>query len=333
MVVRARWRGLELPFQVEVDRTTLSETYGRFSAEPFERGFGHTVGNSLRRVLLSSIQGAAVVAVRIKGVEQELRAIEGVLEDVPEIVLNLKELVLKVHPDEEKELHLEAHAAGKVTAGDIEPDPDVEIVHPDQLICTITEDTDFECTVTVRKGRGYVPSEELELPRKVGLIPVDALFSPVRKVSYRVEDTRVGRRTNYDRLILEVTTNGAVSPQMAMVEGAKLLRKHLNAFVDYFELSRQLPQEEPEPISEVKHLEEPDIPESKLSMPISVLDLNTRAAHCLEDEGIKTIRDLLQRTEDDLLNVRNFGEVTLQEVREKLAEQGLETGQLVSEDQ
>lgn len=333
MVVRARWRGLELPFQVEVDRDTLSETYGRFSAEPFERGFGHTVGNSLRRVLLSSIQGAAVVAVRIKGVEQELRAVPGVLEDVPEIVLNLKELVLRVHPDEEKQLHVEAHEAGQVTAGDIDPDPDVEIVRPDQLICTMTDDADFDCTFTVRKGRGYVPSEELNLPRKVGLVPVDALFSPVRKVSYRVEDTRVGRRTNYDRLTLEITTNGAVTPAMAMVEGAKLLRKHLNAFTDYFELSRQLPQEEPEPISEVKHLEEPEIPESKLSMPISVLDLNTRASHCLQDEGIKTIRDLVERTEDDLLNVRNFGDVTLQEVREKLAEQGLEIGQLAPQEE
>ncbi len=328
MAVRVRWRGLELPYQVTVDRETLTSTYGEFVAEPFERGFGHTVGNSLRRVLLSSIEGAAVVAVRLDGVQQEFSAIEGVLEDVPEVVLNVKEVVLRVHPDEKKELRLEAHGKGVVTAGDIEPDPDIEVVNPDHVIATLTNDADFGCTMTVRKGRGYVPAEELELPKTLGLIPVDALFSPVRRVSYRVEDTRVGRRTNYDRLILQVETNGAVSPEMALVEAGKILRKHLNPFVQYFELSRQLPQEAPEPIPEVKHLEEPEVPESKLSMPISALDLSSRAAHCLEGEGVKTVGGLLRMSEEDLLAVKNLGSVTLQEIAEKLAEQGLEVGQL-----
>ncbi|MGD2175802.1 MAG: DNA-directed RNA polymerase subunit alpha [Candidatus Brocadiaceae bacterium] len=330
MAVRVRWRGLELPFQVTYDAETLTDTHGEFVAEPFERGFGHTIGNSLRRVLLSSIEGAAVVAVRIDGVEQELSALEGVREDVPEIVLNIKELVLRVHPDEEKELRVEAHEKGVITAGDIEPDPDVDIINSDQVIATLTEEVDFACMMTVRKGRGYVPSEELDLPKSMGLIPLDALFSPVRKVSYRVEDTRVGRRTNYDRLIIQIETNGAVSPEMALVEGSKILRKHLNPFVEYFELSRQLPQEAPEPIPEVKHLEEPEVPESKLSMPISALDLRARAAHCLEREGVKTVRDLLKMSEDELLEVRNFGSVSLQEVAEKLAELGLEVGQMAS---
>ncbi|MFO7955810.1 MAG: DNA-directed RNA polymerase subunit alpha [Candidatus Brocadiia bacterium] len=333
MAVRVRWRGLELPFQVAVDRDTLTDTFGEFTAEPFERGFGHTIGNSLRRVLLSSIEGAAVVSARIDGVQQELTALEGVREDVPEIILNLKEIVLRVHPDEEKELHVEAHEEGAVTAGHIEPDPDVDIVNPDHVIATLTGDADFSCTMTVRKGRGYVPSEELEIPKEIGLLPVDALFSPVRKVSYRVEDTRVGRRTNYDRLIVQIETNGAVSPELALVESGKILRKHLNPFVQYFELSRRLPQEEPEPIPEVRHLEEPEVPESKLSMPISALDLPARASHCLEGEGIKTVRDLLQKSEDELLAVRNFGEVTLQEVAESLAEHGLEVGQLAEEDE
>jgi len=333
MAMRVRWRGLELPVQVRVNHETLTDTYGEFVAEPFERGFGHSVGNSLRRVLLSSIEGAAVVAVKIKGVRQEFSAIEGVLEDVPEIVLNLKELLLRLHPDEEKVLRLEAHEQGEVTAANIQPDPDVEIIRPEQHIATLTADVDFVCDLTVRKGRGYVPSEELEgLPREIGLIPVDALFSPVRRVSYRVEDTRVGRRTNYDRLVIQVHTNGVVGPEEALVEAAKILRKHLNPFVEYFDLSRQLPQEEPEPIAEVKHLAKPQVPESKLSMPISALDLSTRAAHCLEAEGVKTIGELLSKSEKELLSMHNFGKVTLAEIAEKLSEHGLEVGLLADSD-
>ncbi len=329
MAVRVRWRGLELPFQVTYDPETLTETHGEFAAEPFERGFGHTIGNSLRRVLLSAIEGAAVIGARIDGVQQELTALDGVLEDVPEILLNLKELVLRLHPDERKELRVEKHEKGPVTAGDIEPDPDVEIVNPDHLIATLTDDeVDFACTIMAEKGRGYAPAEELNLPKQIGLLPVDGLFSPVRRVSYRVEDTRVGRRTNYDRLLLRIGTNGAVSPEMALVEAAKILRKHLNPFVEYFELSRRLPREAPEPIPEVKHLEEPEVPESKLSMPISALELSTRAHHCLVGEGIEAVRELLQKSEDELLEVRNLGDVTLQEIAEKLAEHGLEIGQL-----
>jgi len=334
MAIRVRWRGLELPVRVRVDRDTLTDTYGQFVAEPFERGFGQSVGNSLRRVLLSSIEGSAVVAVRFEGVQQELSAIDGVLEDVPEIVLNVKELLLRLHPDEERELRLEAHEPGVVTAGDIEPDPDVDILKRDQVIATLTAETNFVCHMTVRRGRGYLPSEEHEdLPREIGLIPVDGLFSPVRRVSYKVEDTRVGRRTNYDRLILTVHTNGVVSPEMAVVEAAKILRKHLNPFVEYFELGRQLPFEEPTPIAEVKHLEMPQVPESKLSMPISALDLSARASHCLEGGDIKTVRDLLSKSEPDLLAMRNFGRVTLQELADKLAEHGLEVGMLAPQEE
>ena len=334
MAIRVRWRGLELPVQVRVDQDSLTATFGEFVAEPFERGFGHSIGNSLRRVLLSSIEGSAVVAVRFQNVQQELSAIPGVLEDVPEIVLNIKELVLRAHPDEEKVLRAEASRPGAVTAGDIEPDPDVDIVNPSQLIATLTDKTEFACEMIVRKGRGYVPSEEhTGLPTELGVIPVDGLFSPVRRVSYRVEDTRVGRRTNYDRLILRVYTNGVVSPEMALVEAAKILRKHMTPFVEYFELGRQLPQEQPEPIASIKHLGEPEIPESKLSMPISVLDLNARAAHCLKNEGIKTVKDLLAKSGDELLAVRNFGEVTLNRLAEKLAEHGLEIGMLAGPEQ
>ena len=329
MAMRVRWRGLELPVQVRVDQDTLTDTYGEFVAEPFERGFGHSIGNSLRRVLLSSIEGSAVVAVKFDGVQQELSSIEGIVEDIPEIVLNIKELVLRLHPDQEKVLRVEASKPGVVTAGDIEADPDVEIVNPDQVICTLADETEFACDMWIRKGRGYVPSEEHEgLPTEIGVIPVDGLFSPVRRVSYQVEDCRVGRKTNYDRLLLDITTNGVVSPEMALVEASKILRKHMNAFVEYFELGRQLPQEEPEPIPEIRHLGEAELPESKLSMPISVLDLNARAAHCLEAEGVKTVRDLLSKSEKELLAMRNFGKVTLDEVAESLEEQGLEVGML-----
>lgn len=334
MAMRVRWRGLELPVQVRVDHETLTETYGEFVTEPFERGFGHSIGNSLRRVLLSSIEGSAVVAVKFRGVRQELSTINGVLEDVPEIVLNIKELLLRLHPDEEKVLHVEADKEGIVTAGDIEADPDVDIIQPGQVIATLTADADFACDMTVRKGRGYVPSEEHEdLPTEIGVVPVDALFSPVRRVSYRVEDTRVGRKTNYDRLIMHIHTNGVVGPEMALVEASKILRKHLNPFVEYYELGRQLPQEAPTPIPEVKHLGKPQIPESKLSMPIMALDLSARASHCLEAEGLKTVGELLAKPEKELLDMRNFGKVTLQELTEKLAEHGLEIGVLAPQEE
>jgi len=281
-------------------------------------------------VLLSSIEGSAPVAVKFDGVQQELSAMEGVLEDVPEIVLNIKELVIRLHPDEQKVLRIDAEGPGMVTAEHIEPDPDVDIVDPAQIIANLTDKVGFGCDIIVRKGRGYMPSEEHEgLPLDIGLIPVDGLFSPVRRVNYRVEDTRVGRRTNYDRLVIQIYTNGVVTPDMVLVEASKILRKHLNPFVDYYELGRQLPHEAPEPIAELPPLGKTEIPESKLSMPISVLDLNARAAHCLEGAGIKTIRDLLARAEDDLLAMRNFGRITLVEVSEKLAEHGLETGMLV----
>ena len=335
MAMRVRWRGLELPVRVRVDRETLTESYGEFIAEPFERGFGHSIGNSLRRVLLSSIEGSAVVAVKFDNVQQELGVIEGVLEDVPEIMLNCKELLLCLQPDEQRLLRVEAHEPGVVTAGDIEPDPDVDIIKPEQHIATLTAETHFVCQMIVRRGRGYVPSEEHEdLPQEIGVIPVDGLFSPVRRVSYRVEATRVGRRTNYDRLIMQVHTNGIVDPEMALVEAAKILRKHLNPFVEHFELGRQLPFEEPEPIAEVKHLDAPqEVPESTLSLPISALDLSVRASHCLEAAGLKTVKDLLARTESGLLSLRSLGKVTLQEVTDKLAEHGLEVGMLAPQDE
>ena len=327
MPLRMRWRGLELPVRVSIDHQALSDRYGEFVAEPFERGFGHSLGNSLRRVLLSSLEGTAVVAARIGGVEQEFTTIPGVLEDVSEIMLNIKQLVLRLHPDEEHSIRIAVKRKGAVTGADIEDDPDVEVVNPEHKIATLTDKVQFVCEMLVRKGRGYVPSEEHEgLPHEIGLIHLDSLFSPVQRVAYSVEDTRVGRKTNYDRLHLKIWTNGSVSPEMALVEAAKILRKHLNPFVEYFELGRELPADKRKPLSSVKHLDQPKVTESKLTMPLKALNLNVRANHCLETEGIKTLGDLLQRPEEELLQLRNFGEVTLAQVREKVAEHGLELG-------
>lgn len=333
MPVRVRWRGLELPLQVKPIQATLTDRYGEFVTEPFERGYGHTVGNSLRRVLLSSLEGAAVVAARVERAQQEFSALDGVKEDVAEIMLNIKELVLKLHSDAEHTLRLEAHKAGDLRAGDITPDAEVEIVNTDHKIATLTSDVDFVCEMTARRGRGYVPAEEHEeLPRTIGIVPVDALFSPVQRVAYHVEDTRVGRKTNYDRLVLQIWTSGAVDPESALVEAAKILRKHLNPFVEYFEVGRLLPQEEPEPLAAVQELVRPQVTESMLSMPAKALDLSIRALNCLDAEGIKTVGQLLERTEEQLLSIRNFGKVTLDEIRNKLSEHDLEIAILAPEE-
>ncbi|MFW6280134.1 MAG: DNA-directed RNA polymerase subunit alpha, partial [Planctomycetota bacterium] len=319
MPVRVRWRGLELPVQVTVNQDNLTDTYGEFFVEPFERGFGHTIGNSLRRVLLSSLEGSGIVAVQIDGVQQEFAGMEGVVEDVPEIILNIKEIVLRMHPDEERTIKLEKEGKGPVKAGHIETDPDVEVINPDHEIANLSTDREFKCTFTVRKGRGYVPAEEHEdLNAPIGTIPVDALFSPIQRVAYHVSDTRVGQRTNYDRLMLQIWTNGAVEPEMALVEGSKILRKHLTPFVEYFEMGRLMPREEPQPLAPVEELETPEVSEATLSTPISALDLDSRSQNCLESEGIDTIGELLEKNEDELLSIRNFGQVSLEKLQESL---------------
>ncbi|MFM8641924.1 MAG: DNA-directed RNA polymerase subunit alpha, partial [Phycisphaerales bacterium] len=233
-----RWRGLELPYRVTKDERSATPTFGRFTAEPFERGFGTTVGNSLRRVLLSSLEGAAVTRVKIAGVSHEFSTMPGVLEDVTDVILNIKGLVVSMdlETDEPKTMRLMAEGPGEVTAELIEADPSITIHNPDKLVATLTDKRDFAVEFTVRRGRGYLPASEQnkgEEEQVLGEIAVDAIFSPVQRVRFRVEDTRVGQRTNYDRLVMDVWTNGTVSPDMAMVEAAKILRKHLNPFVQY----------------------------------------------------------------------------------------------------
>ncbi len=332
MSVRVRWRGLELPVQVEVDQESYSDRYGEFHAEPFERGFGHTVGNSLRRILLSSLEGGAVVAASIDGVKQEFTTLEGVYEDVSEIILNLKGLVLKLHSDSDVTVKLCRSGKGEVTGADMEQNADVEVVNPDHVIARLTEDVDFSCELILRKGRGYQMAEDHDdLPPQIGLIPVDALYSPVQRVAYKVLETRVGRRTDYDKLLLQIWTDGSVEPEMALVEAAKILRKHLNPFVDYYETGRYIPQERPQPLAPVEQLEKPQVAQATISMPIEAMNLSTRLLKALHAANLTTVGDILEKSEDELKKIRNLGDASFKEVSEKLEELGLEVGLLAEE--
>jgi DNA-directed RNA polymerase subunit alpha len=329
--MRIRWRGLELPVRVDVEKETLTDTYGKFIAAPFERGFGHSIGNSLRRILLSSLEGSAVVSVKINGVSHEFTTIPGIVEDVADIILNIKSLVVKLHTDQPKVIKIEANKKGEVKAKDIIADASVEIVNGDLHIATLSEDVSFHVEMEVRKGRGYVTAEENEPEeQEFGLIPVDSLFSPVRNVRYTVEETRVGRRTNYDKLVMEIFTNSVVSPEMALVEAAKIMRKHLNPFVQYFEIGRELQQVEKRMgIESASEMSEEEL-NKKLNMPITELDLSVRASNCLEISGIATVGDLVAKTEEQLLEIKNFGKTTLREVKAKLAQLNLTIGMPVA---
>lgn len=330
--MRIRWRGLELPSRVLCDDKTLTAHFGRFMAEPFERGFGTTVGNSLRRVLLSSLEGAAVTAVKIAGVNHEFTTVPGVLEDVTEILLNVKQIRLRMHTDETRTLTIKTDKKGQIKASDLVGDSSIEIVNPDLHLVTLSEPVPFEMTLEVRKGRGYLTAEDAEPEQKeIGRIPVDAIFSPVLRVRYKTEDCRVGQVTNFDRLIMEVWTDGTLSPEMAMVEAAKILRKHLNPFVQYFEIGRELQQEEGRRVRLREQQKEESELKAKLSLPVTELDLSVRASNCLEAENIRTIGELVSKSEPELLLIRNFGRVSLDEIQRKLENLGLRIGHLADE--
>jgi DNA-directed RNA polymerase subunit alpha len=332
--MRIRWRNLELPTRVVAEET--SESYGRFVAEPFERGFGTTVGNGLRRVLLSSIEGSAVTSVKFAGVRHEFVALPHMVEDITDVILNIKKLLVRLHTDGPVTLRIERSTKGAVTAADVICDPGAEIVNPELHICTLTEDAEFACEMTARRGRGYVTAEENELPeQEIGLIPVDSIFSPVHRVRYRIESTRVGKLTNYDKLVLEIWTDGTVEPPDALVEASKIYRKHLNPFVQYgfagAEVSAEVERvvEEtampalPEPTAAAPSNESLALKE-RLALPISDLDLSVRASNCLESENVRTIGDLVRLNEPELLNLKNFGKTSLREVRIKLQNVGLD---------
>src|SRR5215472_17580022 len=243
--MRIRWRGLELPSRLISDRHTLSDTYGKFIAEPFERGFGVTVGNSLRRILLSSLEGSSVTRIKIQGVHHEIATIPGVVEDVTDIVLNVKSLVVKNTSDQPRTIRIDRHERGVVTAANVITDEHVQIINPEHILATLTDDVPFVMEMTVENGRGYRTSDDnAGKEREIGVIPVDSSFSPVVRVKYEIEETRVGQRTNYDKLVMEIWTNGTITPQMALVEGAKILRKHLNPFIQYSEPGPEIAIEE-----------------------------------------------------------------------------------------
>ena len=330
--MRMRWRGLELPTKVEADHSVHSSTYGKFIVEPFERGFGTTVGNSLRRILLSSLEGAAAVNVRISGAEHEFAQLPGVVEDVTDIILNVKSLIISLEGDEPRKLSVRKQGPGTVTGADLQGDASINVHNKDLVIATLTGDQVFDMELEIHKGRGFVMAAENAPDEQIiGVIPIDSVYSPVTRVRYKTEDTRVGQKTNYDRLIMEIWTNGTISPELALVEAAKILRKHLNAFLQKFDLGDlvDVPVEVDEPTAPAVFNDELA---DKLKQPLSALDLSIRAANCLESSRIHTIGDLVRLTEGELLKVRSFGKTSLREVRRKLSEHGLSLGMDVPDD-
>ena len=326
--MRVTWRGLELPTRVERDTMISSDKYGRFFIEPFERGFGTTIGNSLRRILLSSLEGSAVTSIKIAGVDHEFSSIKGVMEDVTDIVLNVKSLIVRLHESGPKTMIVSANKVGPVTAAHIVADPAIDVLNKDLVLATLTEAINFKMEMVVENGRGYVPASERiadadRFDQEIGRIMLDAVYSPVTRVRYVTEDTRVGQRTNYDKLILEIWTNGTVSPEMALVESAKILRKHVNPFVQYFELgeetvtSSQLVETAPAEQAVDEAVAQ------KLNMPIQELELSVRASNCLDSAKIETVGQLVKMTDADLLKIRSFGKTSLREVKRKLADIGL----------
>ncbi len=312
-----RWKTFEMPKRLEALKDTLTPTYGKFVAEPFERGYGTTIGNALRRVLISSIEGAAVTSIKIEGMLHEFSSLEGVLEDGAQIVLNVKKLILRYHGKEPKKITIDIKRKGEITGRDIQADETVEVINPDLHICTLTKETRFLMEMEVERGRGYVLADRNKKEGSpIGAIPVDSLFSPVTKVNFFVEETRVGQITDYDRLLLEVWTNRAVSPEEALLYASNILQRHLDIFVNYGEL----PEEEEEDEEEDQGFVE------MIRKPISELELSVRSANCLEAANIKTIGDLIQKTEAQMLKYKNFGKKSLAEIGAILTTMGLQLG-------
>jgi DNA-directed RNA polymerase subunit alpha len=321
--MRIRWRGFELPTRVDKSEGSGLANYAKFHAEPFERGFATTIGNSLRRVLLSSIQGAAVRSIRIQGANNEFTSLDGVLEDVTYIILNIKRLRLRLHSDENVVIRLEKSSAGPVTAGDITPHQDVEVINPDLVIATLTKDVRFVLEMDVGSGRGFVPAEAQKIDGSpVGTIAIDSIYSPVQRVAFQVNSTRLGKRTDYEALDLEVWTDGSITPELALVEATNILRKHLNPFVKYFELGREL-----EGGQNVDLQVEGDGERTALlGRQISVLDLSVRTENALRAANIKLIADLVVMDESEIGGIRNLGKIAAKELKKKLADRGLSFG-------
>lgn len=332
--MRITWRGLELPTRIVRDVQISNERYGKFIIEPFERGFGTTIGNSLRRVLLSSLEGYSVEWIKIAGADHEFTTIKGVMEDVTDIVLNIKQLVVRMQDDMPRTMKISVNKAGKVTAGMIEADPSIEIINKDLVLATLTEDVKFEMEMGVGIGRGYSSAAERiaqkdRFDQEAGLIEVDAVYSPVLRVRYKTEDTRVGQRTNYDKLILEIWTDGTILPQMAMVEASKILRKYINPFVQYCEVEEETVENEVMASETATVTADNNQIAALLAMPIEQLNLTVRSSNCLEANNIQTVGQLVAIDEAELMKFRSFGKTSLREVRQKLADLGLSLGMKV----
>ncbi len=312
------WKGFQKPKRLEIDTETLTSTYGKFYAQPFERGFGTTVGNALRRVLLSSIEGAAITAVKIEGVLHEFSSLPGVVEDVTDIILNLKQIPIKMHTTDEKLLTIDVERKGKVTAADLQGDSAIEILEPDAPIATLSENGRLRAELRVSTGRGYVSADKnFDDDMGIGYIPIDSVHSPVRRVNYHVEAARIGQATDYDRLVLEVWTNGTISPTDAVGLAATLLRDHLTIFVNA------------DHETALEGAGEGELPENLaeyLNKSVDELELSVRSANCLKNAGIRSIRDLVQRTEKDMLETKNFGRKSLNEIKDILRPMGLSLG-------
>ena len=311
----------ELPNKLTKVEEGSSPTYAKFIAEPFEAGYGHTVGNSLRRVLLSSIEGAAISSIKIEGVQHEFQSIEGVVEDVTDLVLNLKKILIVSQKREPVRLSIKANREGPITAADIQPDAAMQIVNPEQLICTLDKNRPFEAEIEIKTGRGYCPGENNKKEdQPIGVIPIDSLFSPVRLVRYTVENTRVGQITDYDKLILEIWTDGRITPDDALKQSASILKHHLDVFdrvsEEHFEFESQQ--------STVS--EEENKLRKLLNMSVNEIELSVRAANCLNNANITTVGELSMKTEQEMLKYRNFGKKSLNEIKEKLEALGLSLG-------
>ena len=318
------WRDFATPKRLVCNEESLTDTYGKFIAEPFERGYGMTIGNSLRRVLISSIEGAAVSSMKVHGVLHEFSTIPGVLEDVTQVVLNVKQLVLRSHSRQPKTLVIEKEKKGPVTAADLETDETIEVINPELQLCTLTKAGKFRMELEVNRGRGYVPAEKHKKEgQAIGVIPLDALFSPVKRVNFSVEETRVGQVTDYDRLLLEIWTNGSMNPKDALLYASNILQRHLDLFVNYGSLPEEPEEEAPATVDE--ELQE------KLKTPISELELSVRSANCLREAKIHTIGELVEKSPQELLKYRNFGKKSLAEIEELLKGMGLGLGAAIPE--
>src|SRR5512139_629313 len=314
------WKDLIRPKRLEVEKETLTLFYGKFTAEPFERGFGITIGNSLRRILLSSLQGAAITSVKIDGVLHEFSTITGVKEDITEIILNLKEVRLKLHTEGPKVIRVKTEGPRVLKAGDIQTGDAVEILNPDHYIATLSRDSKLSMEMTVKMGRGYVPAERnKEENQPIGTVPIDSIFSPIKKVNYSVTNARVGQITDYDKLTLEVWTDGSLSPEEAVAHGAKILKDQLSIFITF---------EEEEEEGTVSSMDRGDMEKlnENLFRSVDELELSVRSANCLKHANIKLIGELVQKTEAEILATKNFGRKSLNEIKEILSEMGLSLG-------